>query len=55
VQLRIGQPVRFIQEQGKSIHDSGQLRATTEKVMTAIHGLSGQERVHGYARSGSSL
>jgi 1-acyl-sn-glycerol-3-phosphate acyltransferase len=55
VQLRIGQPIRFVREQGKSLHDSGQLRATTEKVMNAIQGLSGQERVNGYARSGSSL
>ena len=55
VQLRIGQPIRFLREQGKSPHDSTQLRATTEKVMDAIHALSGQERVNGYARSGSNL
>ncbi len=54
VQLRVGRPIRFVQEPGKSIHDSTQLRATTETVMGAIRGLSGQERVDAYAQGTST-
>jgi 1-acyl-sn-glycerol-3-phosphate acyltransferase len=54
VQLRIGQPMRFVRDETKSLHDRTQLRVTTEQVMKAIHDLSGQERVDSYARTGSS-
>ncbi len=51
VQLRVGQPMRFVREEGKSLHDRTQLRTTTETVMSAIRSLSGQQRVNAYARS----
>lgn len=50
VHLRIGQPMDFVGEAGRSPHDRAQLRTTTEAVMSAVHHLSGQERVDAYAR-----
>jgi 1-acyl-sn-glycerol-3-phosphate acyltransferase len=54
VQLRMGLPMRFVPEEGKSLHDRTQLRTTTETVMKAIRSLSGQELANTYARSNSS-
>lgn len=54
VQVRIGPPMRFVRDETKSPHDRMQLRVITEQVMASIHGLSGQERVDSYSRSGSS-
>jgi 1-acyl-sn-glycerol-3-phosphate acyltransferase len=55
ITVRMGEPLRWPGKSADSETDAGALRRFTEEIMDAIQELSGQERVHHYAKRDRGL